>query len=192
NRLLTASAELLVESGISAATFKNIARRAGLSRGLVTRRFGSKSGIIEALIERLQTRVYTELEGRLLAEASGLDAVIGCVNAFLDNFQGDREQRAYFVLLAASVADVSDLRVPFYRTHEVMADLLQNLLRRGVAEGSVRQDLDLRSAALMVGSLLFGLAMQSLLDPKMDLESLRRTVIETVRRGLGRLRPLTA
>lgn len=185
NRLLTAAAELLVESGISAATFENIGRRAGLSRGLVTRRFGSKSGIIEALIERLKTRVYAELEARHLAEVSGLEAVIGYMDAFLDSLQGDREQRAYFVLLAASVADVSDLRAPFYQTHEATAELLGTLLRRGVSEGSIRADLDVRSAALMIGSQLFGLAMQSLLDPMMDLGSLRRTVTETTRRGLA-------
>lgn len=185
NRLLTAAAELLVESGISATTFENIGRRAGLSRGLVTRRFGSKRGIIEALIERLKSRVYAALEARHLEDVSGLDAALAYMDAFLDSLQGDREQRAYFVLLAASVADVSDLRVPFYETHKATAELLEELLRKGVSEGSIRANLDVESAALMVGSLLFGVAMQSLLDPMMDLERLRLTVVDTVRLGFA-------
>ena len=46
-------------------------------------------------------------------------------------------------------------------------------------------NLDVESAALMVGSLLFGVAMQSLLDPMMDLERLRLTVVDTVRLGFA-------
>lgn len=185
NRLLTAAAELLVESGISATTFENIGRRAGLSRGLVTRRFGSKRGIIEALIDRLKHRVYAALEARHLEGVSGLEATLAYVDAFLDSLQGDREQRAYFILLAASVSDVSELRVPFYDTHKATAELLEELLHKGLSEGSIRASLDVKSAALMVGSLLFGVAMQSLLDPLMDLEPLRRAMIETMRRGFA-------
>lgn len=185
NRLLTAAAELLVESGIGAATFENIGRRAGLSRGMVTRRFGSKRGIIEALIDHLKSKVYAAVEARHLEGVSGLDAVLAYVDAFLDSLQGDREQRAYFILLAASVSDVSDLRIPFYDTHKATAELLEELLRKGVSEGSIRASLDVKSAALMVGSLLFGVAMQSLLDPLMDLEPLRREMVETIRRGFA-------
>lgn len=185
NRLLTAAAELLVESGIGATTFENIGRRAGLSRGAVTRRFGSKRGIIEALIDHLKIRVYAALEARHLEDVSGLEAVLAYVDAFLDSLQGDHEQRAYFILLAASVSDVSELRIPFYDTHKATAELLEELLCRGVSEGNIRASLDVKAAALMVGSLLFGVAMQSLLDPLMDLEPLRRATVETIGRGFA-------
>ena len=105
NRLLTAAAELLVEKGISAATFGNIGDRAGLSRGLVTRRFGSKRGMIDVLIKRLKDRGAAGLATRHLEAVSGIDAVLVYVDAFLDRLQADSEQRAYFGLLAASVAD---------------------------------------------------------------------------------------
>src|SRR6201996_7868448 len=39
--------------GVSAATFEAIARRGGYSRGLVGQRFGSKLGLIEAVIAYL-------------------------------------------------------------------------------------------------------------------------------------------
>ena len=63
-RLLAAAAELVVEHGMGAATFEKIGARAGYSRGLVTQRFGSKRGLIEALIHQLQGRLGGLLEDR--------------------------------------------------------------------------------------------------------------------------------
>ena len=71
-RLLRAAAELLVERGVKAATFENIAQRAGYSRGLVTERFGSKQGLIEALIEGLQGRLQALLDARDWAQVEAL------------------------------------------------------------------------------------------------------------------------
>ena len=50
-RLLEAAAALIQERGMAAATFENIGVRAGYSRGLATQHFGSKQGLIEALID---------------------------------------------------------------------------------------------------------------------------------------------
>jgi hypothetical protein len=41
--------------------------------------------------------------------------------------------------------------------------------------------MDPDSAALMIGSLLLGLAMQLLVDPSMDVEPIRRTTLATLR-----------
>lgn len=185
NRLLSAAAELLVEKGTSAATFGNIGDRAGLSRGLVTRRFGSKRGMIDVLINRLKDRGAAGLAGRHLEAVSGIDAVLTYVDAFLDTLQADREQRAYFILLAASVSDESEARSLFFETHQETAAYLQSFLRRGIAEGCIRSDLDPVAVSLTVGSLLVGLATQSLLDPQMDLEFLRTAAKSILRHGIA-------
>ena len=48
--LIAAAIKVVAEQGVSAATFDMIGREAGFSRGLVTQRFGSKDGLIRALI----------------------------------------------------------------------------------------------------------------------------------------------
>lgn len=180
-RLLAAAAELVVERGIGAATFENIGARAGYSRGLATQRFGSKQGLIEALIDQLQHRMADILNARHVDELSGLEAVLTFVDAHLTTLEQDRELRAYFVLLAASVADLSELRGPFVQAHKDVERRLEALFLKGEAEGSVRPGLDADAAALMVGSLLFGLSMQLLLDPAMALDPIRRTSLATLR-----------
>jgi AcrR family transcriptional regulator len=85
------------------------------------------------------------------------------------------------VLLASAVADVSELRAPFAAAHKRVEESYEALFRRGQAEGSVKPDLDAAAAALMTGALLFGLSMQLLLDPDMDLGPIRKTSLATLR-----------
>ncbi|MBP7650536.1 MAG: TetR/AcrR family transcriptional regulator [Phenylobacterium sp.] len=180
-RLLAAAAELVVEHGMGAATFEKIGARAGYSRGLVTQRFGSKRGLIEALINQLQGRLGGLLEDRRIEELNGLDAVLTYVEVFLSALDRDGELRAYFVVLAAAVADVSELRAPFAEAHKQVELALEAFFLRGQAEGVVRPGMDAGAAALITGALLFGLSMQLLLDPDMDLTPLRDTSLTTLR-----------
>lgn len=180
-RLIEAAAGLVVEHGIGAATFANIGERAGYSRGLVTQRFGSKQGLIEAMIGRLQVRLGALLEDRGLEGMSALDQVLANVDVFLAALDRDGELRAYFVLLASAVADVSELRAPFAAAHKQVEQSYEALFRQGQAEGSVKPELDAAAAALMTGALLFGLSMQLLLDPDMDLGPIRETSLATLR-----------
>ena len=180
-RLLAAAAELVVERGMGAATFENIGARAGYSRGLVTQRFGSKRGLIEALIADLQGRLGGLLEDRRVDELNGLEAVLAYVDVFLTALDRDGELRAYFVVLAAAVADVSELRAPFAAAHKQVEQALESFFLRGQAEGAVRAGIDADAAALITGALLFGLSMQLLLDPLMDLAPIRETSLMTLR-----------
>lgn len=181
SELLRAAAELIVERGMAAATFENIGARAGYSRGLATQKFGSKQGLIEALIARLQARLRDLLAARDLDSASGLEAVLGFVDIYLSNLQQDGETRAYFVLMAGAVAEVSDLRAPFAAAHKDVEVRLEALFLRGQADGSVRAGLNADAAALMVGALLLGLSTQMLIDPGLDLEPIRETSLMTLR-----------
>jgi len=183
--LLRAAAELIAEQGMAAATFETIGIRAGYSRGLVTQRFGSKQGLIEALIGRLQARLEAQIDDRHLDQGSGLEAVLGFVDAFLTTLARDGELRAYFVMLAAAVGDMSDLRAPFAAAHKAAEQRLEAMVLRGQAEGLIRRELDADALALMAGSLLLGVSTQLLIDPGMDLEPIRETTLAVLRTSLS-------
>lgn len=179
--LLKAAAELIVERGMASATFENIGARAGYSRGLATQKFGSKQGLIEALIVRLQGRLETQLAARDLHAVSGLEAVLAFVDIYLQTLAEDGELRAYFVLMAGAVAELSDTRGPFAAAHQDVRQRLEGLLLQGQADGSVRTGFDPDAAALMIGAQLFGLSMQLLLDPALDLDPIRQTCVAALR-----------
>lgn len=62
-RILDVALELFAKEGFSATPTSKIAREAGVSEGLIFRHFENKAGLLEALLEELQTKLdhYTEI-----------------------------------------------------------------------------------------------------------------------------------
>ena len=150
-------------------TFENIAARAGYSRGLASQKFGSKQGLIRAVIDHLHEARDELLETQALARQTGLESLMTYVDMHFEALQESKENQAYFVLLAGAVGDQSELRELFAASHERAKLQLMAIVQRGQLDGSIRAEIDSEAAALMVGSLLVGIAVQALADPSMDL-----------------------
>ncbi|MDH4385505.1 MAG: TetR/AcrR family transcriptional regulator [Caulobacter sp.] len=180
-RLLQAAGEVIAQSGVSAATFEAIGARAGFSRGLATQKFGSKQGLIEALITHLHARQDKALGAIGVDDMPGLDALLTYVDLYVRDLSLKGDGRAYFMLLASAISDLSALRAAFAASHERVERRLEAMVQRGQAEGDIRRDLDADAAALMVGSLLLGLSIQCLIDPDMNLDPIRTTSLATLR-----------
>ncbi len=183
--LLDATLRVVATGGVNAATFEAIGREAGYSRGLATQRFGSKRGLIDAVIAHLHQQREAVLEADHVTDMPALDAVVYYVDSHLRGLSPDYGGRAYFMMLAGAVADASSVREAFAQSHERVRRWLEALIRRGQAEGDVRRDLDPTAAALTVGSLMLGVSIQWLVDPKMDINPIRLTSIDMVRRSLS-------
>ncbi|MFZ5721506.1 MAG: TetR/AcrR family transcriptional regulator [Pseudomonadota bacterium] len=184
-RLLDATAQLVAEQGVSAATFEAIGRSAGYSRGLATQKFGSKQGLIEALIADLHEKQEAGMAAHHIDEMPGLEALLEYVDLYLRHLGEAAATRAYFMLLAGAVADASELRAAFGASHDRIKARLANLVARGQAAGDLRRELDPEAAALMVGSLLLGVSVQQLVDPSTDIDAIRRTSLRTLRLALA-------
>jgi AcrR family transcriptional regulator len=182
--LVEATLAVVAEQGVSAATFEEIGRKAGYSRGLATQRFGSKLGLTEAVIAYLHRAREAILEADHVAEMQAFDAVVYYVESHLRSLTLQHDGRAYFMLLGAAVADANALRGAFAASHERVRVWLRAQLERGQADGSLRADLDPDAGAIMIGSLMLGLSIQWLTDPAMDLEPIRLTSIQTLRQSL--------
>jgi AcrR family transcriptional regulator len=184
--LVKAAIEVVSEEGVSAATFEAIARRGGYSRGLVGQRFGSKLGLIEAVIAYLHDEKQgVAADHRLLEALPGLEALLGFVDLYLQRLADLGEMQAYFRLLSWAVADISAFRSAFAAEHDRIRDRFEGWVVRGQAEGKIRPDLDPTAAALMVGSQLLGLSIQLLIDPTMDVDPIRATCVATLRQAFS-------
>jgi AcrR family transcriptional regulator len=184
--LVQAVVEVVAESGVGAATFEAIGARAGYSRSLVTQRFGSKQGLIDAVIEHASARFQALSTHERVSALPGLDALLLMLEIYLTELATSRELKTYFMLLSSAVADVSELRAVFAAEHERVKARLIQIVVRGQADGSIRPEIDAESAALMIGGLQLGLSVQILVDPTTDLEPIRRTALNTLRVSFGR------
>jgi len=179
--LVEAAIAVTAERGVSAATFEAIGERGGYSRSLVTRRFGSKRGLIDAVIDYLHEHRKVLAAEHGIDRMPGLDALLADTDLYLRSLSGKGELKAYFMLLSAAVADVSALRTAFAEAHEQVRTRFRGFVQKGQAEGHIRSDLDADAAALMVGSLQLGLSMQLLVDPTMNIDPIRKTILATLR-----------
>ncbi len=164
NALLEAAADLIVEGGFEALTFAAIGERAGYSRGMVTARFGSKEGLIDALIERIVTtwshrNVLPRTKGR-----SGLDGVLIMIDAI--RAQAARNPRGLIVLYSLMFEAVSDeeLRTRFASLNEAMRSDFARFVRAGQRDGSVRKGRSAQREAVFLLAGLRGIGYQWLLD----------------------------
>ena len=183
--LVRAVVEIIPERGVSAATFEAIGAQAGYHRSLVTQRFGSKRGLIDSVIEYVHGTFGENELDHLADQLSGLEGLLLLLDAYLTRLASSGELRTYFMLLASAVAEVNELRTAFATQHELVKDRLGSLVTKGQADGSIRSGLDAASAALMIGSLQLGIAVQLLVDPHMDMDPVRRTTLNTVRLSFG-------
>ena len=179
--LLQAAAALIAEGGVHAATFEAVGARAGYSRGLATQKFGSKQGMVEALVGYLRQRSDELIAESALDALPGPDAVVFYVDAYIIELRHNPELRAYFVMLSGAVADHRGEGSVFADTHRWFERRMEAMIRRGQQAGSIRADLDANAAALMIGSLLLGVSTQTQVDPAMDLDPIRRAISETIK-----------
>ncbi|MCD2189613.1 TetR/AcrR family transcriptional regulator [Actinomycetospora soli] len=159
--LLTATADLVVESGLSSVTLAEVGRRAGYSRGIVTHHFGSKQALVEALVTASQAGFVPGLDDI----DPGPDRLLALVEGYLGAVDGIGSlSRAFLVLWAESVAS-PDLG-PVFRERDALfrADIAADV-EAGRAAGAVRADVDPAVVAAIVLAELRGLALQYLVAP---------------------------
>jgi AcrR family transcriptional regulator len=182
--LVDATLKVVAEHGVTAATFDEIGREAGLSRGLATQRFGSKHGLIEAVIAYLHRKREAIMEAEHVDQMPAIEAIAHYVDGHLRGLETGHDGPAYFMLLASTVADATAVRELFAASHERVRIRLRGLLARGQAKGEITRDIDPDAIALTIGSQLLGASMQRLVDPSTDLEPIRAAMITILRRAL--------
>lgn len=182
--LLIAAAEVIERDGVAAATFEAVGKQAGYSRALASVRFGSKEGMVRAVIEFLAARLGNRIAARIEGVPSSLERILAYADATLSEVEQDRLLRAYFVMMAGAVGHRSDTQASFLAVHDEVRETLRLLIAEGQATGEIDPALDANIVALSIGSLQLGIAVELLLDPDMDMGAMRRTVNAAILRIL--------
>jgi AcrR family transcriptional regulator len=154
-----------------------------VSRGLPTHHFGSKDALVARLAERTQSRIRQAMDdeaSRRRTEGSGaltaLEEIVIVVDTYLEMFDvPGPDQRALLVMWGStfpsqgSVVGMTDAE---RRSYEGLTDLI----RSGHHDGSVRSDLDVLAAAVLLHGLMRGTAALFLAQPHpADMDVVRRT-----------------
>lgn len=186
NRLLAAAAELIAQEGYAAASFDRVGQVSGYSRGLASQKFGSKDGLIKAVLEFLADRIRFDADVAFDRAATPFDQVLAYTDALLSRIQQDHLARSYFTLLTAAIANRLPIQADYLLEHNSFRVLIRDTITRGQTDGSIDPSIDPDGAAVIVGSINLGIAMETLLDPDLDLTAIRAAAASAV---AGVLRP---
>jgi AcrR family transcriptional regulator len=165
-KVLAAALRLIGERGYRATSLAAIGEAAGYSRGLVHERFGSKAGLLWALVKQL-LRVWNQ-EGRAqgLAGHTGIEALCDILDNHRRAVEGDRGIRAFYALLFESIGPTPELVTEFRELHARFRADIEAVLRAGMDAGTIRSDVDAPAQAALLMGTVRGIAFQWLLDPQ--------------------------
>jgi AcrR family transcriptional regulator len=192
-RLLLAAAALIAEEGFAAASLQRIGTRAGYSRGLASQHFGSKDGLMQALIAAVIARSTALLQARATAGANDgangsgpRGTILAYADVILEQIERDPLIRAYWVMMASAIANRLPSQAVFLAEHEKVKTELAGLIAAGQAAGDIDPGLDPEAAALSIGSTLLGIGIECLLDKALDLPRVRTAALAGIERSLSR------
>jgi AcrR family transcriptional regulator len=164
-RLLAAAAELFAAQGVDAVSVDAVAEAAGRTSGAVYAHFGSKHGLLLALLDDWKDAVRTVL----LAEVAVTASPLGQLAAVWEGVAGGDEASGRWALLEhelwlRAARDTSVAEVMRRRNAEARAFSARQLAGWGESVGA-RATCGPEEMAVLVTALLAGLAMQRRLDP---------------------------
>ena len=184
-RMIDAAIDLVVERGVDGATLKEIGERAGYSRGLATYRFGSKAGLLRAVIKAVSQRWLAELTAAVEGKV-GLDAICAAVDTYYRFATGSqRPIHALYILFFQSIG-------PGAQFKDKVADVLarqradvRRWIEEGIAAGQIHPGVDPQRHAEQFVATIAGVTYQWLVNPQgIDFARMHDELKETMRRAL--------
>lgn len=167
-RLVRAAAELLVEVGYERMTLAAIGRRAGYSYGLVTQRFGSKEGLMWALVESMIVD-WSRGEGKRTTSEKWLQRIQPIIEGVRASAARDPVSlRALWSVMFEAVKPGTSLNERVRELHVTQRANTARSIQREIDAGRIPADFAPEATAAVVVGALRGLAYQWLLDPEFD------------------------
>ncbi len=155
-RILFAGKSLFAQDGYENTSTVAIAREAGTSESQLMKHFGSKQGLLSAILERGWTSIMARVQA-LPAGAQPRERLFGMLEAIVIESENDLQLKKLMTLEARRVRkDSRDVLMG--RSYQQYVDLMGTVLSDMRAAGQIRRDLNLgavRSAFIgMIENLL--------------------------------------
>lgn len=152
SRILEAAAELFSVRGFARTTIRQIAERASANSALIYYYFGSKGGLLEALVGRMQALVHANLERSMALEGTPREKLERFIRLQVELM---RQRSPLLRILLREVLNQNELVLgAMRRAIELNLGLVRSLIREGVEAGEFRETDELLAAQTLIGSLM--------------------------------------
>lgn len=180
-RVLDAAMELIARSGSRAVTLAEVGQAAGYSRGIVYHHFGSRERLLEAVVDEARRFNAGDYDG------DGLEYLSRIVDSYLRNVVRRTPSARAFLQLWGEAIAADPALMPLFATRDAdFRTFLAGAVRQGVADGTVRRDVDPAAAAVLIVALVRGTGMQLIAQPPVrNVPAIIREAVRSVRAAFG-------
>lgn len=174
----------IAERGYAATSFAEIAREAGISKGVISYHFAGKGDLIQAILARLLKEPAEFIKPRVDAQSSCLEKLKAYVAA---NFELMRTHRNHYVALVDlwGSRDASSAHNPFdAQAYAPSRRYLTKILMQGQSTGELRGPVS-PALASVIQAAIDGVMIQWVFDPNaVDLDEASKQISEMVHQYL--------
>jgi TetR/AcrR family fatty acid metabolism transcriptional regulator len=186
-QILRCAVEAIAELGYPRASLAEIARRAGVSKGVVSYYFDGKEDLLTQLVLDVYMRVGAAIRARLEGMSdptAAVDVYIEANLAFLASHPADLQA---VMEVVSNLRDANGGLLFRPREDDPVLEHLADLLRSGQRLGELRE-FDPRSVALTIRASIDAAAGRLLADPGFDVGAYSQQLTALVGRGIEQVK----
>ena len=166
-RIIRAAIELFAAQGYLKTTMNQVGEAAGYTGGLVSHRFGSKEGLLKAVILRISKRFFEDQLRPSVGTASAEEAVRAMIEIYLKEVTIRQSRiRALYVLMGEALGAVPEVQEDIAELNAGFRNRFATLVQRGIDSGEFSIGVDPEAAGILILGLLRGVTLQALADPE--------------------------
>lgn len=170
NKMVEQAIILLSDGGVSAVTLESVGVNAGYSRGLVTRRYGSKSGLLIRVLISLED--WLEKKSKVAISGKyGLDAIYSLLLDMVNDIYINKDKyRAYFWLRFYGLESNDELNKYLIEFQKIRDKNLIKWLKEALVLEQLSRNSDIEMLADFVMTAMMGLVHKWMVDPEFNIE----------------------
>jgi|FLYN01.1.fsa_nt_gi TetR/AcrR family acrAB operon transcriptional repressor len=168
--LLEAGLKVFSRKGYADTTLDDIAEEAGVTRGAIYHHFGNKAELYNAVLVEGWKRIIPAVERGIAEGSNGLEQLKRSFVYFVKFAVEDDTFRAINELMLFKTPMSEELEEGMEIKRRGMRGGIHNVaefVRKGIADGSIRPDVNPLDVGIMIITLQNGLVATWLLDPKL-------------------------
>ena len=168
--IIEAATKLIGETGIQNVTTKHLAEEIGFSEPALYRHFKGKTDILVSVLEYFKMKMRSALDPLLAKQESGLGKIHQLINYQFDLFS---KNPAVIMVIFAETSFQYDKKLSstVNKLLKQKQQLVLNMLKEGVEDGSVRKDADLEQlTSIILGSMRFNVLQWRLSNFEFDVK----------------------
>lgn len=186
--IVRAALEVIAERGFPETRVADIAERAGTSAPAVLYHFDSKGEILDAAVSLAEDRFYDGVDATLAEHDSPAVRLVALLQNAASDDDGEETVSMWKVWLEIWARALHERHTTATRRllDRRWREVLTRTIADGVSAGELPETADPPRVALMLASLMDGLAVQFALgDPDVNAETMTETLIFAAERALG-------